>query len=95
MSIKIIVNGEKICRNIHKGINKTLADLLVRENLSTEEKTEYLKMLKSNLDKDQKWEEDNQKFWYKYGQNVGEIKGMLEAAGIMAIGLIIAGKLNK
>ena len=76
-------------------MNKTLADLLVRENLSTEEKTEYLKMLKSNLDKDQKWEEDNQKFWYKYGQNVGEIKGMLEAAGIMAIGLIIAGKLNK
>ena len=52
-------------------------------------------MLKSNLDRDQKWEEENQKFWYKYGQIVGEIKGMLKAAGIMAIGLIIADKLKK
>ena len=88
-NVKVLFAGEKAVRDINKSINETLINQLTRDDLSSEEKKEIADKAKEFLADNAKMEEDNSKFWYKYGKNEGELKGVLKALGIFAVGFAI------
>lgn len=94
-SAKVLFTGEKVVREINHRINKTFIDQLAGEDLSLEERQELANSAKKLADDNVKTEEENSEFWYKYGKNEGEIKGMLKAAAVVLAGYTIGAFLRK
>ena len=86
---KILLAGEKLVRGVNHEVSKTFIDQLTREDLTIEEKNEIAEKAKDLLADNIQTEEDNSAFWYRYGKNEGEIKGMLAAIGYFAIGFTV------
>ena len=86
---KTLCAGEKAVRKFNNAINDIIIDQLAREDLTLEEREELAAEAKRMAAKNVKIEEENSEFWYKYGRNVGEIKGMLKGLGCFAVGCVI------
>lgn len=93
--VKVLFAGEKAVRNINQGINDIFIDQLIREDLTLEEKRELAEKAKKVSADNAKLEEKNSEFWYKYGKNDGEIRGMLKAVGVLGVGLVVGRLLRK
>ena len=93
--VKVLLAGEKIVRKMNQKINETFIDQLTREDLTLKEKLEIAEQAKEIAADNVKTEEKNSEFWYKYGKNEGEIKGMMKAIGALAAGLAIGTFLRK
>lgn len=89
--VKVVLAGEKAVRGINHKVLKSYVARLTREDLNPEEKQEIADKANKLAESIAKTEEKNSEFWYGYGKDEGEIRGMLKAAAIMLVGYIIRG----
>lgn len=88
---KEIFAEDQSLRDINKILVDTCIDQLIIENLTLEEKQKIADTAKEATANNAKFEEKNAKWWYKYGKNKGEVKGMFEAIGLFAVGYVVGG----
>ena len=82
---------DQSCRDMNKFLVDTCIDQLIMKNLTLEEKQKIADIAKEATANNAKFEEENAKWWYKYGKNKGEVKGMFEAIGLFAVGYVVGG----
>ena len=86
---KELFTEDQSCRDMNKILVGTCIDQLIMENLTLEEKQKIADTAKEATANNAKFEEENAKWWYKYGKNKGEVKGMFEAIGLFTVGYVV------
>ena len=88
-TIKVLLNGDKVVRDFSHGVERAFVDQLAKPDLTLEEREQLAKGIKDLISEDEEHEEENAKFYYKYGLNKGELRGMIKAVGALYVGFVI------